>query len=479
MKSHKIFIYSLVTIVTVWWLFLVTHFNVAFGEEVPVEAPVSASSDVSSLSPEPITLNPEDSAIKTKSDTLRFELQGHRTKLEAIKNDPKCAKLHYLTDQTQRAIESCEQSLDRSATFCLESLSPAIQAVIPQLSIIGAALSVVTGMNEKCRKANQGYDLLKGALSAYQGMCGGTQIMCTQSCNTAHMTIERLRKEIPNVLGPNGAPLCNHHLSILSPIQGALESSVKHCNNYQTKLVGAGAGIAAMIVSMAKSKECANQTSSNDKKDDPCLVNPNGPGCVDCTKSQYFNHPTCICAHNPRAAGCAKAEKNHMNSPDRNGLENGSDGSQRPAALARQDGLSDNWLGGAGSGNTQVMGGGAGGFMGSGGGGLGASGMGPGSSGNDKKKENPSQEASVLQSNVGGGGGGGGGWGGGYRAPSSLSGSYFDGKHSKDSSRDGLKNGNDRAMAALEQQISGKNGLSNFEKVKRRYQAERVNLLTR
>lgn len=414
------------------------------------------------------------SAVQTSNDSaLKADLQGRVEKLKNHKEKLAAAtKLAASAASAETATTTCETAAVAAGHACIESLSPIIQEVIPKLSMIGSALSIVTGMSEKCEQANKGYELLQGALVAYQAACTGAQMYCKSKCTSAQKASEQVLAELDacskNTASSQQSVECGNQASIINSTQNAYSAVQAGCNQFQQQIAGAVIGAAAMIKSISDSKDCADKTAASENV---CISNPNAPGCVDCTKEEYFSHSTCICAQNPRAPGCSQASNDLGTTPQSAALNRDTSGvdannpyfnlSSPNSDLGAIEG-SDPTLAGAGA-NA------AGGVLGGGGGGAPNKGV-DGGAGGPASKINPN----VIGGETSGGGGGGrqaGAFGSGGSNPYAR---FLPGAGNPN-----LAANKARDPASDPAQITGKNGLSNFEKIKRRYIENRSTLLSR
>jgi uncharacterized membrane protein YgcG len=375
----------------------------------------------------------------------------------------------------------CEEAVKFAAGSCLESLSPALQEVIPILSIMGSTIVAAKGTKEKCEKANKGYQIMQGALAAYQTLCASAQVSCKLKCEKAWIQNKKTA-EVYNGVCSTGA---NHDAScqlrsaqIITNGEKVYGAAIQGCSSYQKQLVGAVMATSQIITSMARSQECAEKTSSDGKQSD-CSLNPNLPQCVDCMKKEYANSPTCICIQTPTAPGCGEAQSKLVTSPNQIGMggsENQKEESSSGVSFDRNNAQSSvqsqgnqNSSGAGASGNSS-----GGGMMG---GGLGGA---QGSSGVDKSATSTDQKK-TLNSNIlsGDSGGGGGGYrgGGSYGSLGNTDNPYNRFLPSQGAEKDGSSE--KRQLASLKEQITGSGGLSNFEKVKKRYHENKATLLSR
>lgn len=443
-------------------------------ENKPPSAATPATSPASAAAATATAATPQDLADMTESQKRAQELksQGDWLELHLQACLPKLS--------AKAAIYSCAEGNLTTSKMCLESWSPAIKEVIPQLHLIGSAISMVSGMQQKCEQASRGYQLLQGALTAYQAMCAGSQISCKNSCKSAFQNLQQVSKALASKIVElqSKQPVdtvtlgkCQAAQKEIAELQNLANDSVAACDKYKMQLAGAAIGGAQLILAMSKSKECEEQTSAKpdpDNKPD-CNKTPNDPRCVDCSKPQYQNHQTCICMQNPRAQGCQGHQV--VTTPPNQGGNIGTPDPSTGGGGLLNPGTGNDTLAGPASlnaGNTPSGGGFGGGGMGGGSGALANQPI-------DKQKGIDGKSPSgpqVFESSGSGGLGRGGLLG--------RAGGLGDNPYSRflpGGAEDPNKKDGDRALASVAGQITGKNGLSNFEKVKIRYQENRASLI--
>jgi hypothetical protein len=427
-----------------------------------------ATAPATAAAPTPAAGNSNDAAVMTRVEQIKNQLDVYAIALNNAKALPGAQPL-------QTATQACSEAAESAAKACLESWSPALKELGPHLTLIASAISVVRGTRDKCEKANEGYNLLQGAMTAYNALCGGAQISCKSKCEEASRANAKFITDAKVISNQQNNPNSGLAQGILDRAENAsynYKSAINGCQEYQKNIVAATAGLTQFIVAMSKSKDCADMTTASGESE--CIKNPNLPQCVDCTKEQYHQHPTCICAQNPRAAGCKQASNDTITLPNQQGMSGNSDQAEGTPSTFGATGLGSGFdrSGNPGSDSAGVGGSGFDGSMG------GVGGMGAGTPSGGAKGIDGSTNGKGLNANVVSGEGFGGG--GGYQGGSF--GSTSDNPYSRflpNFNQEKVRGSGDRTMASVKEQITGSNGLSNFEKVKRRYLENRYTLLSR
>jgi len=349
-------------------------------------------------------------------------------------------------------MDACAAAAERASMMCLEHLSPALQELIPNLGLIASAIGVVTGTKEKCEKANQGMRLAQGALAAYNVACAGGMMMCKSACSKAVTSIKSAQTaSVSDVT-------CEQTLFVKAT--ASVEAASTACTGFTTNLAAAAAAAAQVIMDVAKSKECADQTSAAEVS--ICATNPNDPSCVNCTDPKFASNPICICAASPRSPGCESQSNLPITAPV---LNEGSDGSGAGGLIAGGSNGSgvQSFAGGEGSSGGPSSAGLAGGAGGGGSSGADGSGKAKGDGADNSKKLN----TNILSDSGGGGGGGRQGFG-------------HLGKYAEMLPQNQALL-NQRGLASAQNgkdQITTSNGLSNWQKVKNRYQESKTLLMS-
>jgi len=373
---------------------------------------------------------------------------------------PKDCMVDYVT--ANEAIKACADGGNRASMMCLEHLSPALQELIPNLGLIASAIGVVTGTKEKCEKANQGMRLAQGALAAYNVACAGGMMACKSACGKAKASLQKVNAEATayGTAKPTSKAACSELVTQTETISASIVEVTGSCTGYSVNLVAAAAAAAQVIMDVAKSKECADQTSAAEVS--ICATNPNDPSCVNCTDPKFASNPICICAASPRSPGCESQSNLPITAPV---LNEGSDGS----------GAGDLVGGGSDGSGVQSFAGGEGSSGGPSSAGLAGGAGGGGSSGADgsgKAKGDGADNSKKLNTNIlsdSGGGGGGGRQGFGHL-----------GKYAEMLPQNQALL-NQRGLASAQNgkdQITTSNGLSNWQKVKNRYQESKTLLMS-
>lgn len=412
--------------------------------------------------------------------------------------------------------ENCHSRAATANTMCLESCSPHIQTGATAINGLAAAGRGVGGTSAQCGSAAAIFDIVQGALSAFQGACGAAKAHCHGSCDTglkALATLKTKLAEYDRALTPVIAQLPTYcaegqpttkpldaqfnnvvslaqnwtcagkeiigqnmttgksaaeraKLAIEKELQASTNTSIaareKVCAGYTTQLLTAGGSIASMLALRKQAKDCETQTAAV----------PN----ESCDIEENKSKTKCICEANPRTVGCP-------NSLDKSNMISGTPQIDGISAISPTTAGTGGNVGGDGSAQTsgaERFGSGVDGASGGlgGGGGIGApagGGGGSGSSGNTAAAAAAYQRrmsANVLSTDSGGGGGGWGSGSSGSNGNASGLRRYLPGGSRDPAAAAGA------AANDISNQITGAAGRSNFEKVSERYQDNRSTLIT-
>lgn len=391
------------------------------------------------------------------------------------------------------AAQSCANSLDNARNACLEKFSPIIQG---GMALLSGITTVVGSVKDQCSQSAENLNKAQNIMTLYNGACSGFKMVCEQRCKTAKAKAEELVKKecvssglkeivydhderfvaltVPTVAAPYPAADLNAERRKIAVAkcqesslagQTAFVEAEKVCKDYQMNLMAAGAALAKILTDKAKAEKCKEESGTVD-----CTKDPTNASCnqkLDCSLAANSANPICICEKSPRSPGCGgstnvSSTNDYMKNTGTPAPANALGGA--PSSLG--SGLNDSPYYGGGGSNGSGGGGLAGGGGGAGGGGSGAA---KGTDGSNKG-EKAALNANVLE---GGGGGGGfrGGSGGGYNANDPY------GKYKAYIPKDG--NGRGLAGTTAADQVTGSNGLSNWEKVKAQYTNMKPTLLGR
>jgi hypothetical protein len=341
------------------------------------------------------------------------------------------------------ALQSCNTSISRAATFCLESFSPQLQAI---MGIGGAILSSGvlsnSGAKEICESSQEKMNNMEKLVGIYNGVCAGVKIASEISCTKS------LTAAIENT--QTACSPCIAAEASTTSVDAAVAKAGSACMVVNQKFALNLAGAAAALVQMQK------QSASLGKCQDQLASVTN----VDCTSEKNSQNASCICLKNPNSAGCSGAHVASVIPASRVGMgKGGIDNSGVGGSMNDLGGVMPS--GGGGGAGGGLAGGGAGGGSGGGlgGGGLGGGGLGGGADSGKLKAGSPGGMPGGASFDGGGSasGGGGGSRGGGYGDIAGLGGARG-------------KAGAPRGVASnAKPEISGKNGTSNWERVNSTY----------
>lgn len=192
-------------------------------------------------------------------------------------------------------------------------------------------------------------DLLKG----FQGDCSKAQQECKQKCKKA---MEASKHCASANAGPNDPPECQAEAA---QAQQVGQQNDKKCEGLNNNMAAIAAALANMMLQLQTMEEkCLPQT--NKDCNDPTRAND--PLCkpqFNCNLAEYANDQKCICARNPRAAGCSESAVSENRTSK--GLQSNS-----PSSVAGSDGLGRSGRSNGGSGTTPPPGQKLGNFGGSG-----------------------------------------------------------------------------------------------------------------
>lgn len=358
--------------------------------------------------------------------------------------------------------QACQNTVEKVQNMCAEWLSPVLLELTPQISLIGGAISAAVGIKEKCEQANKGFQILEGGLAAYHALCSSALLSCKSACNKVSKSTEASLASLSKIN--------TQEYNSKIPLQSALTQSKPfydeakvRCEEFAGKHLASALLLGAKtITNLAKSKDCANETTAGGEN--LCVKSPQDPSCVDCTKSDYQSNIICICAQNPRAPGCeglSQEQRTAVNQQKASG-DFTTPGSN-PQGLSN---LSGNSYVPQESSTTSLAGPTPG--FGNTGGGLGNS-KGPSQGTDGTAVKSKGLNTQVLGGDSGGGGGGGRG----YSSGGGLN------PYDQYLPQSEKTNPNSRSVASVKDQITGAHGLSNWEKVKRRYIENKSSLLNK
>lgn len=407
---------------------------------------------------------------------------------------------HHFSDEFEKFHKlhgECKDAADTAADVCNptknEDIASAGEAIGGIMDVLGQV-----AMAQACSKFGDVMKMASAATAAFRGACGMKKSSCDKSCAAAikyaaevGKNVEKCKekKEKEQKTNCEAGLAWFKERATRKADKSEVAAMAKECAGHQVILQKAMFNAGQFTNSMALAQQCEMSTTA---KQTFCEANPQAPICVsaaastvDCSDpAQAQANPTCICQNDPRNSICIAAE--------------GSDGSSLSHGSSDQASMSEDDLlkasankdfkigadpfssggqfagptsnnGSAGGASVEALGRGAGGgSMGGGGGGAAAAGRAGGGAGGSKINTD------ILGSGGGGSGGSGSGYswarkapaggGGGSRYTANVKGTnyaeFLPGKGG--TGQDGL---------------TGKAGLSNWEKVQIRYNANRPSLI--
>lgn len=376
------------------------------------------------------------------------------TSLENLKNNPQ--QITPSLEQLITEAQACQNTVEKVQNMCAEWLSPVLLELTPQISLIGGAISAAVGIKEKCEQANKGFQILEGGLAAYHALCSSALLSCKSACNKVSKSTEA------SLASLSTPPEIANLRTALTQSKPFYDEAKVRCEEFAGKHLASAILLGAKtITNLAKSKDCANETTAGGEN--LCVKSPQDPSCVDCTKSDYQSNIICICAQNPRAPGCeglSQEQRTAVNQQKASG-DFTTPGSN-PQGLSN---LSGNSYVPQESSTTSLAGPTPG--FGNTGGGIGNS------KGPSQGTDGTSVKSKGLNTQVLGGDSGGGGGGRGYSSGGGLN------PYDQYLPQSEKTKPNSRSVASVKDQITGAHGLSNWEKVKRRYIENKSSLLNK
>lgn len=372
----------------------------------------------------------------------------------------------------KEAAEACKVAQDNAQNNCLESKSQNLQAAMAILTGMLGMLAGMSGSQDQCAQAGNANQQAAQPAQQHNAACTSARSACNTKCGessskagsaTSQCQSEAKEKAKGNpTLEQQYVQKCTE---AAQKVKKAADGGKSNCQALGQNQAAGMAALAGLMKNLSQAGQCQEQVAQED-----CTKNPNQPSCmkdqvIDCNKVEHAQNPKCICEKNPRAAGCPGANT-AVTSPTTNPYKDNPTGLDGGPTSPLDPGTDDTPTFGGGPGSAGGGGLPAGGSAGGGGGRGGAAGGDAAKTGTDGKK---------LDTNIlGDSGGGGGGRGGGFSGSGSGDpyGKYAAYLPKKDDGR-GVA-----GKLADPTQISGSNGLSNWEKVRIRYKENRGSLIS-
>lgn len=361
--------------------------------------------------------------------------------------------------QLVKGTKECDAAVDAAKNACVESLSPFLQMAMQGLTAAMAAQQGAAGASGQCQQAQQAQQPAQQNMQKFNADCGTKKTACEQKCGQASTGADTVTSTTCEADAKKAGPAKQQMISAqckkaAASNKKANEKGKAACAAFSQNQAAGMAGIGELLKGLMKSGQCQQQVAVD------CTKTPTAQGCpqaLDCNKPENAANPRCICEKNPRAPGCGgQAESAPITDPTRDdtqstaGANDGALGSPTDATPAQY---------GSDSADAKA------GLPASPGGGGGGGGLGKGGDSAEKGEKPKTVDTNVLAE--GGGGGGASATSNGL-TPSEEGG----GKYSKYLPEDPA-----RKPTALADQVSGAAGLSNWEKIRKRYSENRPSLL--
>lgn len=382
--------------------------------------------------------------------------QGAITQGEsALKQAETLQQLDASKQKLTEGTKGCDTAVDAAKNACVESLSPFLQAAITGLTAAMAAQQGSTGTGSQCQSAQQAQQPAQQNMQSYNADCTKKKTECEQKCSqasqgadtvntaTCKADAEKIKNETQKKLRLTECQ------KAAQANKAANDKGKSACSSLSQNQSAGMAGIASLLSGLMKSASCQEEVAVD------CVATPTATGCpqaLDCNLEANAANPTCLCQKNPRLAGCgADAVSSTTSDPTNTASTN--DEASTSALSNATDATPASY-------SSNGTGGGGGSVPGSSGGG--AASMKSAADPAEKSIKPKSNEVNVLE---GGGGGGSSATANGHAANDDAG----MGKYSEYLPQE--------KKTILADQVSGAAGLSNWEKVRRRYSENRSKLI--
>ncbi|MBX2995549.1 MAG: hypothetical protein KF681_12030 [Bdellovibrionaceae bacterium] len=387
---------------------------------------------------------------------------GTAAQQKAMEENKQLTEAEASKSKLTEGTKGCEEAITAAKTACVEDFSPFLQAAMQGLTAAMAAQQGAAGASGQCQQAQQAQQPAQQNMQKYNADCAAKKTACEQKCGQAATGADTVSTSTCEADAKKSAPTDQAKQQMIKAKctkaaqanKQANEQGKASCAKLSQNQAGGMAGIGELLKGLMKSGQCQQEVAVD------CSKNPTAQGCpqaLDCNKAENAANPRCICEKNPRAPGCGgQAESAPITDPTRDdnqttGANDGSLGSPTDGTPAKYG--SDSPAAG-------------GGLPASPGGGGGGGGLGKGGELADKGEKPKGIDTNVLGEG-GGGGGGASATSNGLAASDDPTGKY--GKY--------LPEDPARKPTALADQVSGAAGLSNWEKIRKRYSENRPSLL--
>ena len=402
-------------------------------------------------------------------------------------------KKRQLLTSISNPIQSCLGRTNKATHIC--NVTKYKNAILPYLNLLQAGLASPQNVADSCRTAAKLSRIMGFVNVSFGSTCLAAHSFCERSCAAAQKAVLE-RQQAMQSLGGECAQTTNELINFLASAQ----SPKAVCESYTALSSGSLLQTLTSVGQLLQSKQCENIATNNQAH--ACR----GPEALDCTKCpqeccqqpQNAQHPACLGKNgSPRRQPRRNTIGGQDPTPGRNPSStapNSIDQSLQANPYSSsdfEDYGSQFTPGTAGSGSnsrvSQIPGGGGGGLGGGGGGGGGLPPAGgEGGGGSAKGPYNTDILGGVAASS------GGGSFGGGGRSPAAEDSSENSGFRFSKNLEDGAKlpsfdmksflpggeKAAERTIAGLTGQkpVTAANGLSNFEKVSRKINENRMQM---
>lgn len=372
----------------------------------------------------------------------------------ALKQAETLQQLDTSKQKLTEGTKGCDAAVEAAKNACVESLSPFLQAAITGLTAAMAAQNGATGTGSQCQTAQQAQQPAQQNVQNYNADCTKKKTECEQKCSQASQgadtvntaackaDTEKIKDEAQKKLRLTECQ------KVAQANKAANDKGKSACSSLSQNQSAGMAGLASLLTGLMKSASCQTEVAVD------CVATPTATGCpqaLDCNLETNAANPTCLCQKNPRLAGCG-ADAVSSTTSDPTSTTTADDAGSGSALASPTDTTP------ATSGSDSPSGAG-----------LGTSSSGAGSgalkgvSDTPEKTAKPkSAEIAVLEGSAGAG------------ASATSTGSPAPEDSGLGKYKEYLPQ---EKKTVLADQVSGAAGLSNWEKVRRRYSENRNKLL--
>jgi hypothetical protein len=392
-------------------------------------------------------------AIQASMEAAKAKGEGVAGETQALQ-DAEASKKK-LTEGTK----GCNEASEAAKNACVESLSPFLQAAMQGLTAAMAAQQGAAGASGQCQQAQQAQQPAQQNMQKFNADCGAKKTACETKCGSAAKDADTVstatckadtEKVQPEIKKKAALAKC---IEVAGKNKTANEESKAACAKLSQSQAAGMAGIGELLKGLMKSQSCQQEVAVD------CTKTPTAAGCpqaLDCNKPENDANPRCICDKNPRAPGCGGTNTAAGTTDPIRDVNAGTNDPGGGTTSPGSDGT-PNSFGDSPTAAAPAAGGGGGGSSGGGS-------LGKGGEATEKGEKPKGVETNVLAE--------GGGSGGSMTSNGSVAPDEPMGKYSEFLPKDDKRN-----PAALSDQVSGAAGLSNWEKVRKRYTESRPTLI--